>query len=1063
MTKPNVRSGALLAGAVAAATATATLLTSLPGYAQVDEIVVTTRKREENLQDVPIAIETFGRETLQQKDIDNIADLTNISSSLAFDEGATLSDTRVVVRGLSPTRGRQNVAVLVDGIDLSTEAISNSGGGLLLNNRLVDVQRIEVVKGPQLALYGRSAFAGAIQYVTKDPAEEFEAEVLADGNEYDQYSLQGGISGPILGEKLRYRLNGAWWDEDGFYKNSLTGRRLRDDEGFGLALTLKSELTETLTLKFRTEYTDQQIGPSATVFLPYSSERLVPESARSDYTDPNTGAQYKPIFRCFDQLTAFTYNRGRVDPNDPNSARTLDIRNSRLYAPGFTPGGVLYVPPPGSINPDPQLAPFSSPYCETGVAGTIGSTPKVNESDIALGLDPLTGADYPGVDRQLLRFSLVADWDIGKATVTSRTGWLEEDAEERLDSGRFGFAIDAPYVDGNVNIFSSDTDKTTTQFSQELLIRTSLDGPMQVTAGALYWREDVEQQSNSFTGQASGSHCSWSSAFNAPVDLSGSGADTACYGYTERPLIPLVAGGFNYGDGSLYEGIAEYRKPYPIERDTEHRSLFGMLDYAATDALRFTFEGRYSVEDLTVRGPLLYEPGAAGGPGSWNPCGFFFRPCTDAFLFAPPTSVQNTGRPAGFLGGPFWSRARFQEFYDSWNPATLINENNPSLGTLRDLIPAQCRNDPATQARLAAFDATGQDPFDLFNPYCTGTLKRKDSWFSPKITVNYRVNDDINTYVSWSRAQKPGGLATLGVGSSGLDRELQEFEPEIMNVYEIGAKTQWLDRRLVINTAAFFQDYTEKQTLVSVLNRAGDRLVSRTENTCCAEVYGIELDAAWAPEAQFLGGTWFVNGSYTWLDAKYVGALVPNNSFTFIASAGNCSPTALVRGVPDLPGRPAGDPADSVICNVSLDGNQLEDAPRNKFVGSLNYKFALADAMDLVAQADFQWTDKRYIENTNESWVDAYSITNFRLGLQSRRWEVWAYANNVFENDTVYTVINGPGLSSSFILGSGIDVSGAGQPDSDKVVTVELPQFRAAIVPDPRVVGLRARVRFGGR
>jgi len=1027
-----------------------TVCLGLPAYGQapdegavLDEIVVTARKREENLQDVPIAIEAFSGETLQQKDIDNIQDLANISSSLAFDEGATLSDTRVVVRGLSPTRGRQNVALLVDGIDLSTEAISNSGGGILLNSRLVDVQRIEVVKGPQLALYGRSAFAGALQYVTKDPSEEFEADVLADGNEYDQYSLQGGISGPIFGDKLGFRLNGAWWDEDGFYRNSLTGARLRDDEGFGLALTLKSRVTDNLTLKFRSEFTDQTVGPSASVFLPYTSERLVPEAARSCYTDPRTGAQYQPIFRCFEKLASFTYGRDAA-ANGGNAL--LDARNARVYAPGYTPQG-----PQGAAFPNVL---FASPYCETGVAGTIGKTPKVNPSDIALALDPETAGDYPGIDRQLLRFSLVADWDIGKATVTSRTGWLEEDAVERLDIGRFGFAVNDPWRDGNVNIFSTDTDKTTQQISQELLIRTTLDGPVQLTAGGLYWQEKVAQQSNSFTGQASGSHCSWGSAFNSPVDLSSSGADTACYGYSERALAPLVRGGFNYGDGTLYEGIAEYREPYPIDRDTEHRSLFGMLEYNATDALKFTFEGRYSVEDLTVRGPLFYEPGASGGPGSWNPCGFFFRPCTDAFLFSPPTSVQDTGRPEGFLGGPFWSRARFQEFYDSWDPNL-----DP---TLLDKVPGQCRQDSGFQARLAAYNNGDPDPFDLFNPYCVGSLKRKDSWFSPKLTVNYRVNDDINTYLSWSKAQKPGGLATLGVGASGIDRELQEFEPEVMNVYEAGLKTQWFDRTLVLNGAAFFQDYTQKQTLVSVLNLAGDRIVSRTENTCCAEVFGVELDAAWAPEAQFLGGNWFLTGSYTWLDAKYVGAVVPNNSFTFISSAGNCTPTAIVRGVPDLPGRPATDPADSVICNVSLDGNQLEDAPRNKFVGSLNYKFPLADEMDIVAQADFQWTDKRYIENTNESYVSAYSITNVRLGLQSRLWEVWAYANNVFENDTVYTVINGPGLQSSFILGSGIYVSSAGQPDVDKTVSVELPQFRAAIVPDPRVVGRRARARVGG-
>jgi outer membrane receptor protein involved in Fe transport len=1044
MTKPLARSGALLAGAFAAAAGTM-LLVPRPGYAQIEEIVVTTRKREENLQDVPIAIEAFSSDAIQQKSINNIADLTNFSSSLAFDEGAALSDTRVVVRGLSPTRGRQNVAVLVDGIDVSTEAISNSGGGILLNNRLVDVQRIEVVKGPQLVLYGRSAFAGAIQYVTKDPAEEFEADLLADANEYDQYSLQGGISAPIFGDKLGFRLNGAVWDENGFYKNSLTGSRLRDDEGFGLALTLKSQVTENFTVKFRSEYTDQQVGPTPTVFLPYSSERLLPEAARTNFTDPATGQTFKPIFRCYEQLASFAYARDAL-ANGGNAL--LDARNARVYAPGYTPQG-----PEGAAFPNVL---FASPYCETAVAGVFGATPKVNRSDIALAPDPFTRDDYEGIDRQLTRFSLVADWDIGKAVVTSRTGWLNEDATERLDLGRFGFRVDDPWLDGNVNSFTTDTDKTTKQLSQELLIRTQLDGRVQMTAGGLYWDEKVSQIANSFTGQASGSHCFWSSVANAAVIVPSTGADTACYGYTETPIAPLVTGGFNFGDGTPYEGIAQYANPYPIDRDTEHRSLFGMLEYEATDNLKLTFEGRYSVEDLTVRGPLFYQPGASGGPGSWNPCGIFFRPCSEAFLFAQPNDPARPGLPGG---GPFWSQAQFENCYDSWSPNRLaaatpicgqiVGQAPTDTTLLRDLIPAQCLQDPAVQARLSAADAGLPDPFDLYNPFCVGTLKRKDSWFSPKLTINYRLSDDINTYASWSRAQKPGGLATLGIGASGLDRELQEFEPEVMDVYEIGAKTTWLDRTLSLNTALFFQDYTEKQTLVSVLNRSGDRLVSRTENTCCAEVYGVELDAAWAPDAQFLSGSWFVTGSYTWLDAQYKGAVVPTNSFTAITAAGNCSPVALPNG--------------TAICNISLDGNRLEDAPRNKFVGSMNYTYPLRDEMSIIAQADFAWTDKRYIENTNESYVEAYSITNVRLGLQSRKWEVWAYANNVFENDTVYTVINGPGLSSSFILGSGIDVPAQVQPDVDKTVTVELPQFRAAIVPDPRVVGVRARIRFGGQ
>jgi outer membrane receptor protein involved in Fe transport len=1037
--------GLTLALALALAATPAALLAPRTGWSQIDEIVVTTRKREENLQDVPIAINAISADEIQRKQINSVGDIMKNLSSVEFDEGTSKSDTRITVRGLSPTRGRQNVAVLVDGIDVSTEAISNSGGGLLLNNRLVDVERIEVVKGPQLALYGRSAFAGAVQWVTKDPSDEFEATVGVDANNEDQYSGSLSLSGPVFGEKLGLRFNAAVWDEPGFYKNTITGDSLGDDEGYGLALTAKSQVTDSFSLKFRAEYQDQQTGPSPTQFLKFNAE--VPLPAESLISQTIDGKTFPPIYRCFSQLANATWNEA------------FAARNARIYAPGFIPGG----PDTTTTAPYNQDFPndlYSSPYCETAVPTYLGAAKGFDKNQIAVSPNPFTDKDYEGTDRQLMRFSLVGEWELAKGTLTSRTGYIHEEAFEAADNGKFAFVPDsfspltgAPYSNGSVNTFLLTTDKLTTQFSQELMFRTTFDGPAQVSIGGLFWKENVGNDSDSLTIQASGSHCAWGSIAGIPFDdlFPTVEPGTGCYGYTERAAAPLIRGGFDFTDGTPYNGIAPYKKSSPADRNTEHRSIFGMLELEVTDAVKFTFEGRYNVETVDVVGPVFYDPEASGGPGSWNVCGIFFRPCSDAWLFGPT--------------GPFFSQANFESWYDTWSPNALIDDRaepgDPDYQVrYRDRVDPQCQNDPGLLARLKNVDDGGTDPFDLFNPYCVRTISRDDKWFAPKLTLDWRVNDDVRTYISWAKAEKPGGFSTLSIGSSGLNnRELLEFEPETLDVYEFGWKSQLLDRTLVFNGAIFYQDFSGKQTLVSVLNAAGDRIVNRLVNADGASVLGTEVDLAWAPETTFLGGNWVLKGSYTWLKAEYGSkTVVPNNSFTFIAGAGNCEPIVVTA----LNGQ------ESMICNVSLDGKKLEDAPEGKFVGQIQYRKPVGAALDLVAEADFNWTAKRYIEATNENWVEADTNLNIRIGFEGDRWDVIGYVNNVFDDDTIVSVLGGPSLACCFVLGSGIDLTDVEPPAANpannepgKTVTVELPAFRAAFAPDPRVIGIQARYRFG--
>ena len=139
----------------------------LAAIAQIEEVVVTTRKREENLQDIPLAVSAITAEQIQRQGINSLSDVVASQPSVQFDQSYGPADNRITVRGLSNTRGRSNVAFLIDGIDVTTENLISAGSGLLANRRLLsDVERIEIVKGPQSALCGRQTFGGAVNFIT---------------------------------------------------------------------------------------------------------------------------------------------------------------------------------------------------------------------------------------------------------------------------------------------------------------------------------------------------------------------------------------------------------------------------------------------------------------------------------------------------------------------------------------------------------------------------------------------------------------------------------------------------------------------------------------------------------------------------------------------------------------------------------------------------------------------------------------------------------------------------------------------------------------------------------
>ena len=179
----------------------------------LEEVVVSARKRDETLIDVPLTVTAVSAARIEELGIRDSRDLAlytpGFSNVASFGRSST---ERPVIRGQSNILGDPNASYFVDGVYLS---------GSASNTETANLERIEVIKGPQAALYGRATFAGAINYVTKRPAEAFEGKVNLTYGEFDQRDLTAYASGPIIDGKLYFVAAGTHTEVGGFYDLSL--------------------------------------------------------------------------------------------------------------------------------------------------------------------------------------------------------------------------------------------------------------------------------------------------------------------------------------------------------------------------------------------------------------------------------------------------------------------------------------------------------------------------------------------------------------------------------------------------------------------------------------------------------------------------------------------------------------------------------------------------------------------------------------------------------------------------------------------------------------------------
>jgi outer membrane receptor protein involved in Fe transport len=412
------------------------------GMNEEETIVVTARKREETLQEAPVAVTAIGQEQIQDLQINSIDDIARFAPGLSFSKTFGRSTDRPVIRGQSNVLANvqfgveSGTAYFVDGVYFPSSIQSFDLG---------DVSRVEIIKGPQSALYGRNTYAGAINFITRDPRETaFNASfVAAEHGERDwRYSMEGPLSDTLSG-----RFSIRRYDYDGEYTNTVTGRLVGDESTFSMAGLLLWEPTNNLSVRVRGSYTLDDDGPIPIFFQSAAANNCMPG---------------------WRSLAAWTYS-GSTNRNQYYCG-VIQPGQVALSTDAVT---VLPAPVPGV--PVGNSNPFPPPF---GPSFPVYST--------------ADGTAFDGIERETVLLSAITSWDIGGSGYT-----IDFDTGVRVEEEKFGADSDhsaVNHIRGVAGVdeafFANTTRDEINDYSMELRFSTPSDRRLRGTLGGYYFHAE---------------------------------------------------------------------------------------------------------------------------------------------------------------------------------------------------------------------------------------------------------------------------------------------------------------------------------------------------------------------------------------------------------------------------------------------------------------------------------------------------------------------------------------------------------------------------------------------
>jgi outer membrane receptor protein involved in Fe transport len=255
------------------------------GVAQVEEIIVTATRREQALSDVPMAISAVGGQTLRNSGATDVRALSQLNPSLLVSSTGSESNTSARIRGVGTVGDNagleSSVAIFIDGVYRS-----RTGVGM---NELGEIERVEVLRGPQGTLFGRNASAGLLHIITKKPEFDTHAYAAATVGDFRYRRLEGGVTGPIT-QTLAGKIEGVLEKRDGFYADVNTGADNNNRNRYFVRGQLLWEPTDTFSARLIADYSRRGESCCGAVF---ATDKMAPGNSAA--LDPNVNAAIRVL------------------------------------------------------------------------------------------------------------------------------------------------------------------------------------------------------------------------------------------------------------------------------------------------------------------------------------------------------------------------------------------------------------------------------------------------------------------------------------------------------------------------------------------------------------------------------------------------------------------------------------------------------------------------------------------------------------------------------------------------------------------------------------------------
>jgi iron complex outermembrane recepter protein len=222
-----------------------------PARGAIEEVIVTAERRESSLQKTPVAISVFSEEFLKDSSVRSIQDVAPYSPGLSYTQVSNFPQLNMRGIGLEQINmgGEPGVAFHIDGVYVARPFVNDAV--------FLDLERVEVLRGPQGTLYGRNATGGSVNLISNGPSDAFESEVSATLGDYDRVRLTAMASGPLGRPEVRGRISAVSDERDGYLDNLADGKSLEDSQVRSVRGELDFDLSNSLTLAIAGDYMKQ--------------------------------------------------------------------------------------------------------------------------------------------------------------------------------------------------------------------------------------------------------------------------------------------------------------------------------------------------------------------------------------------------------------------------------------------------------------------------------------------------------------------------------------------------------------------------------------------------------------------------------------------------------------------------------------------------------------------------------------------------------------------------------------------------------------------------------------